>query len=154
MASKKIKPFIVYVFRDDHTYYAVGRAFKRNGIDEIYQYGFKIEKDPNKKIFNFKRNQENRARREVITRVSNALNAIYAYGKKVLDRDGNISVEKFEQCERRVAEKNTPENVGDLSFFDEKGMPRVSLNKIKPFKHFEIKEISMDEAMKLKLFEL
>jgi hypothetical protein len=154
MASKKIKPFIVYVFRDEHTYYAVGRAFKKNGIDELYQYGFKIQKDPNKKLFNLKINQEGRAKREVITRVSNALNAIYAYGKKVLDRDGNISAEKFAQCERHVAEINTPKNVGNKSFFDEKGEPRVSLNKIKPFKHFEVKEISMEEAIKLKLFDL
>jgi len=152
MKKKKLKPFVIYIFKNPDTYFAVARA-KTKWLDETYGYGWKIEDAPESKL-NSPAININRAKESVIIRVSNTLNAIQMYGKKIFDRDGNISWEQFQICERKVTEKKTPKNVGKESFFDKKGNPKIDLNKIKPTESFKVKEITLEKAIKDKLFDL
>lgn len=138
MGIKKVKklqllPFTVYVFRDYNVYYGIGRA-KTKGIDVEFAYGWSIEPDPkskeNSKIF-----QEKRAKRNVITRVSNSLNAVYLYKDKVFDEDGNISWEKYSECEKEAARKD-----------NEKSKIIIPLDKHHGLHTFKIIELSFETA--------
>lgn len=152
MEKKKLKPFVIYTFKNPDTYFAVARA-KTKWLDETYGYGWKIEDAPDTKLNSPELNTK-RARASVVIRVSNTLNAILMYGKKIFDRDGNISWEQFQLCEHYEAEKKAPKHIGKESFFDKKGNPKIDLNKIKPTDSFKIKEITLEKAIKDNLFDL
>jgi hypothetical protein len=135
------KPFIIYVFRDEKNFYAIGLA-KKGRLVLSYAFGFKIEKDPKRKI-NAKIFQEKRAKREVITRVSNCLNAVNLYGKKVLDKDGNVDWERWKLMET-------------LTSLDDNKNSKVllPLEKNHPLETFKIQEISLETAINNGLFNL
>ena len=139
--DKKLQPYLIYVFRDDDTYYSCGRAITAQGMDEIYQYGFRIQKDPNKvERVNNVIMQEKRAKREVITRVNNALNAIWLYGKRVVDSNGEIDWEKFKYLEMESAWQA---NKGTEII--------VPIEKTKPIQKFKIKDLTLQKAIKMGL---
>lgn len=134
MKKNTIQPFILYLFSKGDTYYGATRAILKDGFDEIYQYGWKIEDDPSKKRNGFTLNKS-RARTNVKNRLSNTLNALNCYGKKVLDEDGNIDWEKFRLEEFKSAKQGI----------------QVTLEYKKPLIKFKVKDITFEEAKKLDL---
>lgn len=91
---KKLLPYTIYLFQKDKILYGVARA-DVNKEEIFFGQGFKIEKDKNSKL-NTLANMTRRARRSVVASVSNSLNAVQMFGKKVLDKDGQVNWEQFQ----------------------------------------------------------
>ncbi len=103
---KKSKPFYntIYAWRDGNIYYAYALAKLKDGKEQGFGKGWKIEAPG----YGLKDNpimNKKRARRYAMTDVNNVLNSIRLYGNKILDANGNVSWEKLERTERLYAEK-------------------------------------------------
>ena len=100
-----MQPFRIYIFKKGQVLYGASKC-KTSEVDEVLGYGFRLEKDPSKtKKMNYAIFIRQRAKREVIARVSNALNAVLLYGKEVIKEDGSIDWELFRQKELNKAEE-------------------------------------------------
>jgi len=139
MKNNNIKPFVLYLFHTNEIYYGVTRVILKDGFDEIYQYAWKIEDDPNAKRNGFTLNKS-RAKTNVKKRLENVLNALNCYGKKVLDKRGDISWEKFQLEEAKTAK----------SLKNKTGI-ELDINTKKPLFKFKVNDIDLKKAKELKL---
>lgn len=130
--KKELEPFAIYLFQEGDTLYGISRV-KLEGIDENYGQAFKLEEDPNSKL-NSENQIRRRARRSIVASLSNLLNAVLLYGKSILDEEGNVSWEKFQQEEYKAAKKA-------LEF-------STTLDKMREVKSFKVLEISLEVAKK------
>ena len=95
---EKAKLNTVYVWQDGNVICAAAKVLL-NDQEQLYGYSWKIEKPFWSKNTNTKM-WIRRARHNSITHVQNTLNAIRLYGKKILDRNGNVSWTEFRRQER------------------------------------------------------
>ena len=104
-----MKPWTIYIWQNKKNMEGAAAVVTKDGIKSIYRAGWKVEKDPEAEK-NEERHQVWRARINVKNLLNNLLNVINWYGKKVLDKDGNVNTDKFDKLELRTAKKATQIN--------------------------------------------
>jgi len=100
--KKTIKPWVIYLWRNGDKMEGAAPVVTKDGIKELFAYGWEIEKDPEAK-----RNEDKhkvwRAKTKIKNLLNNTLNVLNWYGKKVLDSRGNINPTKVAEAEAATA---------------------------------------------------
>ncbi len=131
MTEKQIKPWTIYLWRNDDKMEGASPIVTKDGIKQIYCHGWEIEIDPETKR-NEDKHREWRAKVKVKNLLNNTLNVLNWYGKKVLDRNGNIDVYKLREIEATNAMLAVKQN--------------VDLSDLYPIRKFPQKEITIKKA--------
>ncbi|MEO5367793.1 MAG: hypothetical protein H7831_15820 [Magnetococcus sp. WYHC-3] len=127
----EIKPWTIYLWRRGDKMEGASPVVTKDGIKSIYAFGWEIEKIPDAKRNELK-HQEWRAKVNVKNLLNNTLNVINWYGKKVLDRQGNIDPMKFQQLEAAAAYQAVQN--------------KVDMDDLYKIRKFPVKEITLEKA--------
>ena len=119
-----IEAWKIYFWLDGDVFWGATPLITRDGIQEIYRENCKFIPGDKKSQF--------KAEVQVKKQLSNTMNAINWYGKKVLDSKGNVDLEKFIECEIEAAVTS--------------GGIQVDIETMKPIKKFKTERITHREA--------
>lgn len=97
-----LKKNLVYIWEEGDVILGFCRVAV-NGIEEDFGGGFKIEHKDGKKTQDGL--AKNRAIRQVKLQFANVLEALRIYGKKILDKEGNIDPQEFLKYEKALQRK-------------------------------------------------
>lgn len=131
----KIDAWTVYLWRNGDKMEGAAPVVTRDGIKATYCFGWEIEKVPNVKR-NEDKHQAWRAKVQVKNLLTNTLNVLNWYGKKVLDSNGNVDPTKLAQMETAAAVQAYRQN--------------VSIEDLYQVRKFPIKTISLKKAYEYK----
>ena len=134
-AEKTIKPWTIYLWRNDDKMEGAAPIVTKDGIKSVYAFGWEIEKDPTAKR-NEDKHQAWRAKVKVKNLLNNTLNVLNWYGKKILDANGNIDPTKLYNYETQTAMQAVKQN--------------VTIDKLYEIKRFPIKTITPQKAREYK----
>jgi len=127
----EISPWTIYLWRNGDKMEGASPVVTKDGIKEIYRQGWEIEVVPD-----VKRNEDKhrawRAKVNIKKLLNNTLNVINWYGKKVLDRKGNIDVGKLRELEAQTAFQAVKNG--------------VDMDDLYKIRKFPIKEITYEQA--------
>lgn len=129
--QKTIKPWTIYLWRNGDKMEGAAPVVTKDGIKDIYCFGWEIEKDPDAKR-NEDKHQAWRAKVSVKNLLNNTLNVLNWYSKKVLDHKGNVDPHKLAILEASAAMQAIKNN--------------VDINDLYTIRKFPIKEITPQEA--------
>lgn len=167
--TKTIKPWTIYIWRNKKKMEGASPIVTKDGIKRLYFAGWKIEKDPEAQK-NEERHKVWRARINVKNLLNNTMNVINWYGKKVLDKNGDVSTDKFDKLELKTAKEavkvNNITKYGN-GILNKKGeiSPRklqkaekklgkleggIGMEDIHKIKFYPVKDITLEEARKYK----
>lgn len=127
----QIDSWTIYLWRRGDKYEGAAPVKTRDGIKDTYCYGWEIEKDPQAKR-NEDKHQAWRAKIKVKNLLNDTLNVINWYGKKVLDRKGNIDPIKLQYQEAYTALQAVKN--------------KVNMNDLYKIRKFPIKDITFKQA--------
>lgn len=153
MKKKQFNAWTIYLWRNGDKMEGAAGVMTRDGLKDIYCHGWEIEKVPDARR-NEDRHQAKRAEWKVKKLLNNTLNVINWYGKKVLDRKGNIDTEKLKILEIQMgmrAAKQSEENMHlNLKNKDNKDWKKLDenldINDLYEIKKFPVKNITIQEA--------
>ena len=97
-----IKPWTIYLWRNEDKIEGAAPIVTKDGIKSLFAYGWDIEVDPLAKR-NEDKHQAWRAKVKVKNLLNNTLNVINWYGKKILDKNGNVDPKKLSEYEAQAA---------------------------------------------------
>ena len=133
--KKEIPAWTIYLWRNGDKMEGAAPVATRDGFKSIFCYGWEIEKVPDVKR-NEDKHQAWRAKVNVKNILNNTLNAVNWYGKKILDRKGNIDKEKFQSAELATAMQAKKQG--------------VDMDDLYQIKRFPIKNITPQKAREYK----
>lgn len=133
--EKTIKPWTIYLWRNEDKMEGAAPIVTKDGVKALYAYGWEIEKDPEAKR-NEDKHQAWRAKVQVKNLLNNTLNVINWYGKKILDKRGNIDPIKLSAHEAASALQAVKSD--------------VDINELYQIKRFPIKTITPQKAKEYK----
>lgn len=136
-SPKRIKSWVIYLWRNGDRMEGASPVATRDGIKEIYCHGWEIEKDPEAKK-NTKETMEWRAKIKVKNLLNNTLNVLNWYGKKVLDEKGDISTQKLREMEAKMAVQAYKQ--AQTTTLD------VQIDDLFPIKKFPTEDITLEQA--------
>jgi len=136
-----IKAWTIYIWRNGNKMEGAAPVKTKDGVKEVYCYGWKIEKDPEAKR-NEEKHQVFRAKARLKSYLNDTLNVLNWYGKKVLDRKGNIDAKKLEQYESVVAFNISKHNL--------KHKKHLEMDDVLPLRKFPYKNITLKQAKEYK----
>lgn len=147
--KKTIKPWVIYLWRNGDKMEGASPVATRDGIKEVYRFGWEIEP-----VSDAKRNEDKhqawRAKTNVKNILNNTLNVLNWYGKKVLDNNGNVDKNKFDYWETETAMEAIKTNYKlektNAKLPKDKKLPLLDMDNFKKIKQFPIKEITIQEA--------
>lgn len=168
----KLKTFTIYIWRNGKNMEGAAPVVTNDGIKDIYRAGWKIEKDPEAQK-NKEQHQQWRARINVKRLINNTLNVINWYGKKVLDKNGNVDTKKFDKLELKTAKeavkvshikkygRSILNKKGEVSTRKLKRLEKkigkvkdeeyISMENIHKIVMYPVQDITLEEAKELKL---
>jgi len=133
---KFLKPWTIYIWRNGDVVEGASPVVTKDGIKEIYQHGWEIEKVEGAEL-NEDKHQFFRAKVKVKNLLNNTLNVINWYGKKVLNWNGEIDTDRLRALEADTALKAIKQKVGMEDLYKVQKFPK--------------KEITVEEAFELGL---
>jgi hypothetical protein len=105
-----------------------------NGVEEEFGAGYEIGNNKNGLA-------KNRAIRQVKIQFANVIDAIKLYGKKILDKEGNIDQKEFLNYEKAIQRSKAKIGLIDLK----------EKNKFTKLKDLKVNMITEDQANKLQI---
>lgn len=129
-----IKAWTIYLWEHNKAYHGAAPVVTKDGIRDIYRTTWEFTSNPDKKL-NAPRHQRFRAKSYCKNQLTDTLNIINWYGKKVLDRTGNIDPKKFE--EQEILAALSASKTGLI----------LGIEETKPIIKFPVKEITFEEAL-------
>jgi len=133
---KKIKANHVYIWEEGSAILGYCKI-SINGIKDEFGAGYEIADRKGKKVKHGL--AKNRAIRQVKIQFANSMDAIRIYGKKVLDKEGNIDQQEFLKYERALERTKAKSGIVDLE-------EREDFTKLKDLK---VKMITEEDSIKL-----
>ena len=134
-AEKTIKPWTIYLWRNEDKMEGAAPIVTKDGIKSLYAFGWEIEEEPLAKR-NEDKHQAWRAKVKVKNLLNNTLNVLNWYGRKVLDKKGNVDPTKLAEIESAAALKAVKQG--------------VDINNLYEIKRFPIKNITPQKAREYK----
>jgi len=135
MKKKQINAWTIYLWRNGKNMEGAAPIKTRDGIKEVFCYGWKIEPDPKAKR-NEEKHQVWSAKTKLKNLLNDTLNVVNWYGRDILDRKGNIDPEKLKVKEMASAYQAIKEKVG--------------IDDLYKIKKFPVKEITLKKAIEYK----
>lgn len=149
---KQFPAWTIYLWRNGDKYEGAAGVITKDGVKEIYCYGWNIEPTPGAKR-NEDKHQAWQAKTNVKNTLNQTMNVINWYGKGVLDSKGNIDPVKFQVLEANTALSAVKANdhIDKLNHKNKdnkkwKKLDNIGFDDFLPFKKFPIKEITLEEA--------
>jgi len=130
-----IKPWTIYLWRNEDKIEGAAPIVTKDGVKSLFAFGWQIEEVPEAKR-NDDKHQAWRAKVQVKNILNNTLNAINWYGKKILDRNGNVDPKKLSEREAASALQAVKQD--------------VDINDLYKIQKFPIKNITPQKAKEYK----
>jgi hypothetical protein len=128
---KSIDSWTIYLWRNGDKMEGAAPVMTRDGFRSIFCFGWEIEKDPEAQR-NEDKHQAWRAKVSVKNVLNNTLNVLNWYGKKILDKKGNVDFKKYKELEAAAAFQ-AAKNKADI-------------NDLYPIRRFPYKTITPQQA--------
>jgi len=121
-----IEPWVIYLWQRGDKIEGASPIVTKDGIKDIFCAGWDIESDPNVKR-NEPKHQAWRAKVNVKNLLNNSLNVLNWYGKKILDRKGQIDPRKLAQQEACAAYQAVKNNVDMNDLYKIRKFPKKDI---------------------------